>query len=66
MATANPHTISQWKYDREHTRQMFIRLNRTTEPELIARLEQVGNKSGYIKRLIREQIRREAEADDGK
>ena len=36
------------------TVQLLVRINPETESDIIDRLEQVGNKSGYVKRLIRE------------
>lgn len=47
------------KYDKANTMTFAIKLNRTTDAELIQRLEEVENKQGYIKRLIREDAERE-------
>ena len=49
----------QDRYIKAHTRLMTIRLMETTEQDIIQRLNSVPNKSGYIKRLIREDIARE-------
>lgn len=47
------------KYDAENTVQYAIKLNRTTDAELIEKLGLVKNRQGYIKQLIREDLRRE-------
>lgn len=44
------------KYDASNTTSVYIKLNINTEMDIIERLDQVGNKSGYIKNLIREDI----------
>ena len=41
------------KYDATHTKQVVLKLNTTTDADLLARLSEVGNKQGYIKELIR-------------
>jgi hypothetical protein len=46
------------KYNKEKTKIIPMRLMINTEQDIIRRLESVGNKSGYIKRLIREDITR--------
>ena len=45
------------KYDRVNTIRFGIKLNRKTDADIIARLGEVGNKQGYIKRLIRNDIK---------
>ena len=44
------------KYDAVHTKKIMMKLNLTTDADILERLEEVGNKQGYIKRLIREDI----------
>lgn len=41
------------KYDAAHTKQITLKLNITTDADILARLDAVGNKQGYIKELIR-------------
>ena len=41
------------KYDAAHTKQITLKLNTTTDADILARLDAVGNKQGYIKELIR-------------
>ncbi len=57
-------TEYQRRYDAEHCTQMILKLYDTSDADVIAALRASGNKQGYIKRLIREDIaktRREAE-----
>lgn len=49
---------SQGRYDREHTRQVKVKLNLKTDADILAKLETEPNMQGYIKRLIREDISR--------
>lgn len=48
------------KYDAANTKQFGLKLNLTTDADIIERLEQVstmgGGKQGYIKALIRKDI----------
>lgn len=46
------------KYDAANTTKITMKLNLKTDADILARLEAVGNKQGYIKRLIREDIAR--------
>ena len=49
------------KYDRYNakaSRYFSLKFNRSTDAELIEKLEQVGSINGYIRRLIREDIER--------
>ena len=47
------------KYDKEHTKQINLKLNLETDADILARLEEVASKQGYIKELIREDIKKE-------
>ena len=57
---ANKSTESQIrasvKYNKENTVQISLKLNRTTDADLIDSLNRVKNKQGYIKELIRRDI----------
>lgn len=44
------------KYNKEKTKLYSLRVVVDTEQDIIQKLEAVENKSGYIKRLIREDI----------
>lgn len=43
-------------YDRVHTRRINLKLNNTTDADIIRRLESVKNIQGYIKDLIRKDM----------
>lgn len=45
------------KYDAKNTTRLMLKLNLKTDAEIIQRLNEVGNKQGYIKKLIQEDIR---------
>ena len=47
---------AQAKYDRSHTRTIPLKLNATTDADVLARLDQTQNRQGYIKYLIRKDI----------
>ncbi len=49
-------------YDQTHTRQVKMKLNLRTDADILAKLNSVPNKQGYIKELIRKDIK---EAQDG-
>lgn len=49
------------KYDANHTRQIHLKLNIETDRDILERLDASGNIQGYIKSLIREDIKKEAE-----
>jgi hypothetical protein len=49
------------QYEKENIRQIRLKINRKTEPEMLEWIEQQDNIQGYIKRLIREDMEREKE-----
>lgn len=49
-------TTWQARYDAGHTARIALKLNLQTDADILARLEQVGNKQGYIKQLIRQDM----------
>ena len=51
----------QQKYDKANTTQIRMKLNLKTDADILAKLESVGNKHGYIKALIRADIEKEKE-----
>ena len=57
---ANKSTESQIrasvKYNKENTVQISLKLNRSTDADLIDSLNRIANKQGYIKELIRKDI----------
>ena len=50
---------AQAKYDAENTRQVHLKLNRNTDKDVLDKLDEVPSKQGYIKRLIRDDLRKE-------
>ena len=44
------------KYDKSHTRGLYLKLNISTDADIIDKLDSVENKQGYIKELIRKDI----------
>lgn len=48
---------AQAKYDARETVQFKMKLNKKTDADVIQRLEEQPNKQGYVKRLIREDMR---------
>ena len=52
----NNKSIASNKYNKENTKQILIRLNKNTDADIIARLDSVDSKQGYIKELIRDNI----------
>lgn len=51
------------KYKSTNMSNVSIALNHKYDTDIISRLEAVGNKQGYIKRLIREDIARHPEPE---
>ena len=45
------------KYDKENTKRVFIKLNKNTDKDILDYLESVQNKQGYIKELIRKDMK---------
>lgn len=44
------------KYDKLNTTQVKLKLNNNTDDDILQKLENVPNKQGYIKNLIRQDI----------
>lgn len=51
---------AQAKYDKENTIGIYLKLNKVTDADVIDQLHKVDNRQGYIKELIREDIRRDS------
>lgn len=49
---------AQRKYDAENTRQVHLKLNRRTDGDVLEKLDSVPSKQGYIKRLIRADLKK--------
>jgi hypothetical protein len=46
------------KFNREKTKSVQVRLNLNTDADILAKLDAVDSKMGYIKRLIREDLKK--------
>ena len=55
------HTKASIKYNATNVKQIKLNLNKRTDADIIEALEASGNIQGYIKALIREQIKKAAE-----
>jgi hypothetical protein len=51
------------RYQKKNVIQLNIRLNKKTDADIIAALDSVGNKQGYIKELIRLDILKDNSVD---
>ena len=55
---------AQARYDAAHTRQIMLKLNTPTDEDILRILDKQapenGGKQGYIKKLIREDLKRSA------
>lgn len=47
---------AQAKYDAKATKQIKLKLNITSDKDILDKLDQMDNKQGYIKELIRKDI----------
>lgn len=50
-------SIRQAKYDAKHVKGIYLKLNITTDKDILTHLNKVNNKQGYIKQLIRNDIK---------
>ena len=57
---AKKHSEAQSKYDKTHCRFYGLKFNLETDSDCIAKLAEVDSMQGYIKQLIRDDIRRSA------
>lgn len=49
----------QERYDRANTKQITLKLNVKTDADILEHLNAAGNKQGYIKQLIRADIKKQ-------
>lgn len=47
----------QARYDKENTKQIILKLNLNTDSDILEKLDAVDNKQGYIKELIRKDLK---------
>lgn len=48
---------AQYKYDKDNTKQIVLKLNNTSDADILEVLRSQPNKQGYIKNLVRNDIR---------
>lgn len=48
-----------YKWDRANTTRIGLKLQNNTDRDILAVLDRIGNKQGYIKQLIRDDLRGE-------
>lgn len=58
MATESQRKANR-KYDKNNTKQLMLKLNLKTDKDILEKLDSVNNKQGYVKNLIREDIKKE-------
>lgn len=58
MAATEAQKKAVAKYDAENTVRVMLKLNKTTDADILKALEASGNKQGYIKQLIRADLNR--------
>ena len=46
------------KYDALNTTRLYVRLNNKTDADILEHLDQIENKQGYVKNLIRKDMKR--------
>lgn len=55
---------SNARYERENLMRVMVKFNRKTEPELVERMEEQENRAGYLKRLVKDDIERDAQENE--
>lgn len=57
MATSKAQIKATRKFEKENTKSILVKLNLKTDEDIIAKLDSVKSKMGYIKELIRKDIK---------
>ena len=47
------------KYDKDNTKRLYIKLNKNNDKDILEHLDTQSNKQGYIKDLIRNDIKKD-------
>ena len=63
MTVSKAQLRAQAKYDKDNTVQVKLKLNKKTDADIISRLAAADNQQGYIKELIRSDIRVDNQVD---
>ena len=58
MATKEAHNRATAKYDKTHTKGIYLKLNLVSDADILAKLDTVEYKQKYIKDLIRADIKK--------
>lgn len=56
-STKEAHRRASMKYNEKAVKQIKLAFNRTTDADIIAHLERCGNVQGYLKELIRRDMK---------
>lgn len=48
---------AQYKYDKNNTQQIVLKLNKKNDSDILMKFEDIDNRQGYIKQLIRQDLR---------
>ena len=63
MTASKAQLRAQAKYDKDNTVQIKLKLNKKTDADIIKRISEADSKQGYIKELIRSDIRSDNQID---
>lgn len=58
MTVSEAQKRAQAKYDKANTKQVIMKLNKITDADILEILDQTPNVQGYIKQLIRDDVRK--------
>lgn len=58
MTASKAQVRASAKYDKANTKQFILKLNKTTDADIMEKLATVGNMQGYIKELIRADMKK--------
>lgn len=68
IAKEKPSSFDKADYDRKYARdnlvQFRIALNKHHDQDIISKLNEVPNKTGYVKKLIRDDLKRDGDHED--
>ncbi len=56
---SSAHQRAVRKYDRKNSIGLYLKFNKKTDSDIIAKLASIKNRQGYVKRLIRDDIEKE-------
>ena len=49
-------SVAKMKWNKDNTTRVHLKLNNNTDKDILAKLNEVPSKQGYIKKLIRDDI----------